>query len=285
MKKLGFALKIIAGAFLLTIVMQLVPSLYMIVTGNTDTAFFETTRIGTVIFLIGEITLPLFLLLFYRRKREELNQVMAFHKNGFIKRYLLGFLAGFATFAAIFLVATALNGFSITFVWKNSYIGWLALFLIGYMIQGMTEEILCRGYLQGRLESRFTPFTAMMVNSIFFSLLHGYNDGVTLLALLNLFLFGILVSVARYYLNDLWGIGAFHSAWNFAQGPFFGVAVSGMSNQALVLNAHPEKNMQLINGGSFGIEASLTYFVIFGTCLLGFILIQNQRIKKRAALR
>lgn len=67
-------------------------------------------------------------------------------------------------------------------------------------------------------------------------------------------------------MNGLWIVGAFHSAWNFIQGPVLGVAVSGNDNQALIFQSKVIPDKDFINGGTFGLEGSgvtiIAYLVV-----------------------
>lgn len=63
----------------------------------------------------------------------------------------------------------------------------------------------------------------IVVNSIVFALLHMANTGISLLALLNLFLFGVFMSVYMVRRGNLWGACAIHAVWNFVQGNVFGL--------------------------------------------------------------
>ena len=58
------------------------------------------------------------------------------------------------------------KGFIVKYIfnWDNS--GWFCLFLIGFMVQSMFEELLCRGYVMDRLLEANLPKTAIWVNSL-----------------------------------------------------------------------------------------------------------------------
>ena len=133
----------------------------------------------------------------------------------------------------------------------------LCLFFVGYLFQGMSEEVLFRGYLYKRLNT-FLPLPMVIaLTSLLFAVMHLGNDGISILAFINLVIFGVFTALIRYHSNSLWFIGALHSAWNFTQGPLLGVAVSGNGNQQFVLFSKLSDTTTLINGGSFGLEGSL----------------------------
>lgn len=140
---------------------------------------------------------------------------------------------------------------------QNVAVGRWLLFLVGFLLQGASEEILCRGYLMGALLRGRNPWVAVTVNSAAFALLHLFNPGVSPLAICNTFLFGVLMSLIVLRRGNLWGACAFHSLWNFAQGNLFGICVSGLSAGPSPFLSFLSPGMPLWNGSQYGLEASL----------------------------
>lgn len=285
MEKVKKFIKIVCLAFLLTFVMQIValPIGFLIGIFSGATGISETDYVGdkliTVFELIGEVTLPMFMLWYYRKNKKELQIVMPFKKDNVLKRYCLGFLGGFICFLIIWGIGVVAGGFTVRNIWQGNHLMWLILFLVGYGFQGMAEEILCRGYLQGRLTEAFNPVFAIVASSMVFAFLHSANPGVTGTALVSLFLFGLVMAVIRYYHNDLWFVGAFHSAWNFVQGPVLGVLVSGTPSQGMIFSSTPVAHHNWANGGSFGSEGSLSCLFV-NLLLLILVLLWETKISK-----
>ncbi len=154
---------------------------------------------------------------------------------------------------------------------------WL-LFLLGFVVQGMSEEVLCRGYMMVSVSRKNALWLAVLTNSVIFSLLHLGNPGFGLLPLVNIILFGILESVYVLKRGDLWGACAIHSLWNFFQGNVFGISVSGTGAGSSPLNAVLTEGHELLNGGSFGIEGGISVTIVIGlaTLLMLFFLPTNQ---------
>lgn len=145
--------------------------------------------------------------------------------------------------------------------------GQWVLFLLGFLLQGANEEILCRGYFQGALLRDQKPWVAVTVNSAAFALLHLFNPDVSPLALCNTFLFGVLMSLLTLRRGNLWGACAIHSLWNFAQGNLFGVRVSGLSVGPSPFLTEGGTDMTLWNGGDYGLEGGLAVTL----CLLAAV--------------
>lgn len=140
---------------------------------------------------------------------------------------------------------------------QNVAVGRWLLFHVGFLLQGASEEILCRGYLMGALLRGRNPWVAVTVNSAAFALLHLFNPGVSPLAICNTFLFGVLMSLIVLRRGNLWGACALHSLWNFAQGNLFGIRVSGLSAGPSPFLSFLSPDLPLWNGSQYGLEASL----------------------------
>ncbi|MHC3867339.1 hypothetical protein ACXONV_09630, partial [Streptococcus thermophilus] len=87
----------------------------------------------------------------YKQNKQELDIVMPFSKEKRLSKYILGYTLGLLLLLTIWSISVYFSGFQITMVWSMSNFRLLILFFLGYGFQGMAEEIVCRGYLQGRL--------------------------------------------------------------------------------------------------------------------------------------
>ncbi|WP_050802932.1 CPBP family intramembrane glutamic endopeptidase [Lentilactobacillus parafarraginis] len=208
------------------------------------------TPINDWLFMMGEIVGVVAMIFTYRRSPD----IMTFSRDQVLKRYITAFLAGTLAFASCWLISVGLGGFTVRFIMTGTSAGWAFLFLIGFAIQGLFEELVCRGYIMGHFLKRHQPLLAIIVNVGIFAALHSLNAGIDALAVVNLILFGLFMSLMRYKWQNLWINGAFHSAWNFAEGVLFGTAVSGTVNVGAVFKSVPVIGKALINGGTFGIE-------------------------------
>ena len=159
-------------------------------------------------------------------------------------------------------------------------VGMIILYFLGYMVQGMSEEILCRGYLMVSMQRGCPLWVAVLTNSLLFTVLHLGNPGITPLALLNLALFGIFASLYTLRRGSLWGIGAIHTIWNFAQGNIFGISVSGLSGSPSIMTATTAEGGSLVHGGAFGMEGGLgvTAVLLIGCAVLLLIKTKKSEI-------
>lgn len=170
---------------------------------------------------------------------------------------LIGTAIGFGLNALCILAAWLHRDISLYF---DSFQPLYLIFLfIAVFVQSSAEELLCRGFLYQRLmRSCGKPAVAIIVNSLFFALMHLMNDGVTVLSLLNIFVVGVLFSLMVYYMDSLWCAMAAHAAWNFTQNILFGLPNSGIVVPYSVfrLEAASARDSFAYNVG-FGIEGTL----------------------------
>ncbi len=203
---------------------------------------------------------------------------MGFVKEGAVTEYLVGIFAGFTmmTLAVLFCVVTGQASFLPFGGLSRVSWGMILLFLLGFLVQGLSEELLCRSFLMVSLARGHKPWFCVLINSLLFAALHLFNPGISPLALVNLILFGIFASVYTLRRGSIWGIAAIHSIWNFTQGNFYGVAVSGMGDNPSVLYWDTAGGSSFINGGSFGLEGGLAVTVVLLVSLAVILLIPTK---------
>lgn len=191
---------------------------------------------------------------------------IGFRKKGAVREYLLGALIGTVLFSAAVGICAMFGAVEISLS-SCSPLLWI-LFLLGYFLQGMSEEVLCRGYFMPSVARRNSLALAVFLNSILFSLLHLFNTGISPIALLNIALVGILLSIYVLRRGDLWGACAIHSLWNFVQGNVFGVRVSGISQSTSILSTVSKPSLSLLNGGDFGLEGGLAVTIVLALAIV-----------------
>lgn len=208
---------------------------------------------------------------------------MGFVKCGWWRHYLKGFGTGLAMCSVALLLALAMGGLGVSEATKPNMTLWL-LTLVGFLVQGMSEEVMLRGYLTVSLAGRMPVWLSVAITSLLFAFMHGGNAGLTPLSLVNLVLFGIFAAVFMLRYDNIWGIGALHSAWNFCQGNIFGVAVSGSSaGDTLLSFSVLEGAPRWISGGEFGLEGSIVTTVVFGGMTLWMLLKDKNKAERSFA--
>ncbi len=192
--------------------------------------------------------------------------------------YIQGLGVGFVMISAAALLS-ALFGITEITRCKSADMGVIGLMLGGFLIQGMSEEFIFRGYLMNTLGGRHNPWVAVIISSAAFSLAHIANPGFNLFIFFNLTLFGVFAALYMIAFDDIWGACAIHSIWNFTQGSFYGISVSGTGKTESIFRTVAASEAKLLTGGDFGIEGSIiTTLVLIVSSILVLIKIKKQNV-------
>ena len=217
----------------------------------------------TLILSTGAMIIFYFLIIKFKEKRSIASIGLSFNKST-VYEYISGFLIGILLMGivSVLIVVTGNGSFEFNNNLNMSFIGPFVVVLIGWIIQGASEEIMMRGHMMPVLGNKFGPIIGILISSAYFGALHLMNPGVSPWSVVNLVLFGIFAAVFAIYKKSLWGVCALHSAWNFAQGNVFGFLVSGMDAEGgkLITSRITENN--IINGGTFGPEGGIMTTVV-----------------------
>ncbi len=201
---------------------------------------------------------------------------LGFIKKGFVSEYSMGLVIGTAMFSVAFGIIYLLGGFEQLDLTPSPSVGFIILAFIGYIIQGMSEEVLIRGYYMVSAATAGNLPLAIFSSSFIFALLHIGNDGLNAIGFINIFLFGIFAALYFIRRGSIWGIAAMHTAWNFAQGNIFGCAVSGNTPFNSVITFNESDKLRLINGGEFGPEGGLAVTIVLIAGIIILYLMKNK---------
>ena len=150
------------------------------------------------------------------------------------------------------------------------YVSTVGAMLLFFTISAAWEEALFRGYPFQALVEGIGPWPATIAAAGLFSLLHAANPNVDALALVNIFLAGVLLSVAYLKTRSLWFVTAVHLGWNWTMASLMDFPVSGLVFADTPLYSARETGADWWTGGQFGPEAGLagTLAIIAGTVWL-----------------
>ena len=162
-----------------------------------------------------------------------------------------------------------------------------AMWLIVFLLVGLFEEYLNRGYLQYTLTRGFAGFyrwasntrnseafgfwTSAVILSFLFGLNHGKNPGESPIGLLSAGLAGMVFCLSLWRTGALWWAIGFHAAWDWAQSFLYGVADSGLMAQHHLLATHPV-GKPILSGGATGPEGSIFIVAVAGLISLIILL-------------
>ncbi len=143
----------------------------------------------------------------------------------------------------------------------------------GFMIfiaVSLSEELFCRGYLQGLCRYQYGSFAGIWIPTAVFAGLHVCNPGVwdSPLGFINLLLAGIMLGICRERTGTLWMPIGIHLTWNFVQGYVYGFQVSGQFTPSILV-IEPSGSV-VLSGGEFGAEGSLYATIVLIACIVYF---------------
>ena len=151
------------------------------------------------------------------------------------------------------------------------------IWLLGFLLVGLNEEYLTRGYVQYTLTRGLAGFyqwafktrnssalgfwTAALIFSILFGLGHKGNPGESPIGLLSAGMGGMVFCFSLWRTGSLWWAIGFHTSWDWAQSFLYGVADSGLTIQHHLLLTHPV-GRPIMSGGTTGPEGSIFIIAI-----------------------
>ena len=133
--------------------------------------------------------------------------------------------------------------------------------LLVLAVPAAAEEALFRGYPFQKLVSALGPIAATLLASGGFALAHRHNPNVNTFALLNIFLAGVMLSVAYLRTRSLWFPIALHIGWNWIMAGPLDLPVSGLELFDAPLYEPRTRGAEWVSGGSFGPEGGVAGLV------------------------
>lgn len=250
----------------------------LISTGDINPSTWE---LSTLAGWINEVFLPVFMQIVYdvliiaaviagwkllvNRPLDEMGLIPV--KKG-KKDGLIGMLMGIVNCSLVLLILL-LTGQAYLESWKPEFNIMQLWGLIIFVFVAFGEELFNRSFLMSVLRRTGNIYAAVLLPSVFFGLIHLGNPGVTLLSVLNIILAGMLFSYMYIKSGNVWMCIGYHFTWNLFQGVIYGLPVSGLAVEGVVITRFTTDN--LINGGRFGIEGGLITTLVFG---LGFLFVK-----------
>ena len=158
-----------------------------------------------------------------------------------------------------------------------------AIWLLGFILVGLVEEYLVRGYLQYTLtrglaglyqwafKTRHSAtlgfWTAAAMFSFLFGLGHSNNPGESPIGLLSAGLAGFVFCLSLWRTGSLWWAIGFHASWDWGQSFLYGVADSGLMARHHLLATHPV-GKPILSGGATGPEGSIFIVAVLAVAIL-----------------
>ena len=182
------------------------------------------------------------------------------------------FWKGFAFAAAMIsaaVIAIAVGGRYAAHLDTAANLASVVVVMLVLLAGAAFEELAFRGYVFQRLCEIAHPLGAILFFSALFGAIHYFNPSWSWIAFVNTLLVGILFAIAYLRTRSLWVVWGMHFGWNIVLGTIFGLPVSGLSIFS-VLTKGEAQGSELLTGGGYGIEGSLTGTVVIG---MGIVLV------------
>lgn len=158
-----------------------------------------------------------------------------------------------------------------------------AIWAVGFLLVGLFEEYLLRGYLQYTLSRGLASlynmlfetshgetlgfWTAALLLSFVFGFGHVSNPGESSIGLVSAGIIGVIFCLTLWRTGSLWWALGFHASWDWAQSFLFGVADSGTMVKGHLMATHPVGRV-LLSGGATGPEGSALVLPVMAAVVL-----------------
>ncbi len=258
LKRLVLAAKLLVFAFMVVVFVSVmsIPLTAWMDTRGVD-AYWVDLAVETVMFVAVLLSAGLIIRFWDGQTRVLSSLGLTLRGRG--RDLLRGTLTAVVLFAVGFGVSVMAGWVAVTGVTLDWSM--LLMQLVLMLAVALAEETMVRGFVLGHLlDSGVNRYLALFLSSLLFSLLHLGNPDFGIMAFANIFLAGLLLGSAYIYTHNLSFSVALHLFWNWIEGPVLGYDVSGLpTGGVLSISLSPDV---LLNGGSFGFEASLPCTVL-----------------------
>ncbi|MBA3913109.1 MAG: CPBP family intramembrane metalloprotease [Acidobacteriales bacterium] len=136
-----------------------------------------------------------------------------------------------------------------------------AFYVLMFLMVGLFEEFLLRGYMQYTLTTGMGFWPTAILLSASFGALHGGNNGEAMLGLVAAALIGLFFCLTLRRTGSLWFAVGFHMSWDWGESFFYSTPDSGQMSPGHLLNSSFQGS-RWITGGSVGPEGSVLVLIV-----------------------
>jgi membrane protease YdiL (CAAX protease family) len=213
------------------------------------------------------------------------NSVYGFGGSRKLSHFLAGLAWGVACLSVLVLTLckAGLLVIDSRLLFGTDIVRYGVVWLLCFLLVGLLEEYLTRGYLQYTLTRGLAGFyqwafktrrsralgfwTSAMIFSILFGLGHGHNPGESPIGLLSAGLASMVFCFSLWRTGSLWWAIGFHTSWDWGQSFLYGVPDSGTMVPHHLLATHTI-GRPLLSGGTTGPEGSIFIVAILAVASL-----------------
>jgi membrane protease YdiL (CAAX protease family) len=154
-------------------------------------------------------------------------------------------------------------------------LSWGLKWFVAFLLVGLAEEYLLRGYALYTLADGIGFWPAAIVLGALFGLGHARNPGETPIGVVATVVFAIFAAVTLRVTGNLWlAVGA-HAGWDWAQSFFYGVSDSGLVARGHLLNPTFQGPVWL-TGGTVGPEGSVVTLILWSAMMVIFYFVYRK---------
>jgi uncharacterized protein len=192
-------------------------------------------------------------------------------RHVFGKLFWAGAAWGFAAISLLMFALYGLHAFQFGHVVLHGarLARFAAFWALMFLLVGMFEEFLLRGYSQFTLARGIGFWPAALGLSGAFALMHLDNEGERWPGLLAVVCIGLFFCLTLRRTGNLWFAVGFHAAWDWSETFFYSVPDSGMVAPGHLLKSSLHGEAWL-TGGTVGPEASVFCFVVIALTWIAF---------------
>jgi hypothetical protein len=181
---------------------------------------------------------------------------------------------GIAMISAIIFLIRAFGGFSFgdPALHGSKLWGYAVLWGFVFILVGIFEEFLFRGYSQFTLATGIGFWPAATLLSAGFGAVHLHNVGEDKVGALSVFVIGMFFCLTLWRTGNLWFAVGLHAAFDWGETFLYSVPDSGLVAPGHLLNSSLHGPAWL-TGGMVGPEGSVMSFVVVGITAIIFVFV------------
>ena len=189
----------------------------------------------------------------------------------FGRLFWIGALWGFAAISVVIIALYGAHAFSFGHIVLHGkrLLRFAAYWTIYFVLVGLVEDFLFRGYSQFTLARGIGFWPAALVLSAIFGFSHSGNTGERWSGILIAAFIGLFFCLTLRRTGNLWFAIGFHAAWDWGETFFYSVPDSGTVWPGHLLSSSLRGPVWL-TGGSVGPEGSLLCFAVIALVWAGF---------------
>jgi uncharacterized protein len=176
----------------------------------------------------------------------------------FRRQFWQGALIGFAAISGLLVVMRIFGVFRVEGIALHGFdvAQWAIAWGLVFILVALREEFRARGYGLFTLSMGIGFWPAAILSAAFFGYSHHGNSGEDWIGLFNAGLFGLLACFLLRRTGNLWMPIGLHTAFDWGETYFYGVADSGQVQAGHFLNSS-SSGAAWLSGGSVGPEGSV----------------------------